>query len=58
MCHRKTLSPRSQKGPGALPEDFTFQLLKEEFDSLRRQSGASSQGRGVKSSLLVFHDQG
>ena len=41
------------------PEDFAFQLTKEEWDNLRFQFGTSKKGRGGRRYLpLVFTEQG
>ena len=55
----KTLNRAVQRNINRFPEDFMFQLTKEEFESLRYQNGPSKEGRGGRRYLpYVFAEQG
>jgi len=43
----KALTRAVRRNQERFPEDFMFQLSKEEFEDLRSQSGASSQWGGI-----------
>ena len=48
----KALNRAVKRNLDRFPEDFMFQLTKEEFDNLRYQSGTSSSGYGGRRYLL------
>jgi hypothetical protein len=53
------LNKAAKRNPGRFPEDFMFQLTKEEFDSLIFQIGISKKGRGGQRYLpYAFTEQG
>jgi len=54
----KTLTRAVRRNVERFPEDFMFQLSKEEFDDLRRQSGTSSQWGGRRYPPYAFTEQG
>jgi len=54
----KALTRAVKRNLDRFPEDFMFQLSKEEFDHLRRQSGASSQWGGRRYPPYAFTEQG
>jgi hypothetical protein len=55
----KNLNKAVNRNPKRFPEDFAFQLTKEEWDSLRFQIGTSKVGRGGRRyQPLVFTEQG
>jgi len=54
----KTLTRAVRRNVERFPEDFMFQLSKEEFDVLRRQSGTSSEWGGRRYPPYAFTEQG
>ena len=46
-----------KRNPDRFPEDFAFQLTKEEFNDLRSQTGISSWG-GRRYAPYAFTEQG
>lgn len=55
----KNLNKAVKRNPSRFPEDFMFQLTKEEADSLRLQTGTSNDTRGGRRYLpYVFTEQG
>lgn len=54
----KTLTRAVNRNKDRFPEDFTFQLSKEEFDILRRQSGTSSVWGGRRYRPYAFTEHG
>lgn len=55
----KMLNRAARRNRDRFPEDFMFQLTKEEAEALRFQSGTSKEGRGGRRYLpYVFTEQG
>lgn len=54
----KALTRAMKRNIGRFPPDFMFQLTKEEFDDLRRQSGTSSSWGGRRYPPYAFTEQG
>ncbi|OUR96798.1 hypothetical protein A9Q84_10685 [Halobacteriovorax marinus] len=55
----KALNRQVRRNMIRFPEDFMFQLTKEEFESLKCQNGTSKLGRGGKQKQpLVFTENG
>jgi len=54
----KTLNRAVRRHPKRFPADFMFRLSAEEFDDLRRQSGASSSWGGRRYPPYAFTEQG
>jgi phage regulator Rha-like protein len=55
----KDLTRAVRRNKDRFPDDFMFQLTKEEFASLRLQTGASKEGRGGRRyPPFVFTEQG
>lgn len=55
----KALNRQVRRNLIRFPEDFMFQLTKDEYDSLKRQIGTSKVGRGGKQKQpLVFTENG
>lgn len=55
----KRLNEQVKRNPQRFPEDFMFQLTKEEHDSLRSQFATSNESRGGRRFLpYVFTEQG
>ena len=55
----KQINRAVQRNKGRFPCDFAFQLTKEEWDSLRFQSGTSKSGSGGRRYYpFVFTEQG
>jgi len=53
----KQLKRQVKRNPERLPEDFMFELTKEEYENLRSQFGTSSWG-GERYLPMVFTEQG
>jgi len=54
----KALTRAVRRNQERFPEDFMFQMSKEEFEDLRSQSGASSQWGGRRYLPYAFTEQG
>ena len=56
----KSLNRAMKRNPDRFPEDFVFQLTRQEFEGLRYQSGILKPGRGQHRKYLpfVFTEQG
>jgi hypothetical protein len=54
----KALTRAMKRNIGRFPPDFMFQLTKDEFDDLRRQSGTSSSWGGRRYPPYAFTEQG
>ncbi|HXH64650.1 MAG TPA: ORF6N domain-containing protein, partial [Mariprofundaceae bacterium] len=54
----KALTRAVRRNPDRFPDDFMFQLNKEEFDALRRHFGTSSQWGGRRYPPYAFTVQG
>lgn len=54
----KTLTRAMRRNIERFPEDFMFQLTKEEFDNLRSHFGTSSQWGGRRYPPYAFTEQG
>ncbi|HEX3361231.1 MAG TPA: ORF6N domain-containing protein [Solirubrobacterales bacterium] len=55
----KALTRAVRRNEDRFPDDFMFQLSKEEFAALRRQSGTSNEGRGGRRyAPYAFTEQG
>jgi len=54
----KALTRAMKRNSSRFPSDFMFQLAKEEFDDLRRQSGTSSSWGGRRYPPYAFTEQG
>jgi hypothetical protein len=55
----KALTRAVRRNKDRFPDDFMFQLSKEEFAALRRQSGTSNEGRGGRRyAPYAFTEQG
>lgn len=55
----KLLNRQVRRNEKRFPDDFMFQLTKEEFEFLKCQNGTSKQGRGGKQKQpLVFTENG
>ena len=54
----KQLKRQVRRNIDRFPEDFMFELTKEEYDVLRRQFGTLKRGRHAKYPPLAFTEQG
>jgi phage regulator Rha-like protein len=54
----KTLTRAMKRNIDRFPDDFMFQLTKDEFDNLRRQYGTSSQWGGRRYPPYAFTEHG
>lgn len=54
----KRLKEQVRRNPERFPEDFMFELKKEEFDSLRSQFATSNKRGGIRYMPFAFTEQG
>jgi hypothetical protein len=54
----KNLNKAVSRNPKRFPDDFMFQLTKEEYDALRFQTGTLQKGRHSKYLPYAFTEQG